>query len=69
MIDMTKNRSAYGLLTDEEKAVLAAHAKAGGKFVFFSWGSWEPAIPNFHDNAVYRPVATRRGGRIYRPVV
>ena len=32
MIDMTNNRVPYGLLTDEEKAVLYEHEKAGGKF-------------------------------------
>lgn len=31
-VDMTKNRVPYGLLTDEEKAALHEHEKAGGKF-------------------------------------
>jgi hypothetical protein len=30
-IDMTQNRVPYGLLTDEEKAALHEHEKAGGK--------------------------------------
>jgi len=32
MIDMTNNRVPYGLLTDEEKAALHEHEKAGGVF-------------------------------------
>jgi hypothetical protein len=32
MIDMTNNRVPYGLLTDEEKAALHEHKKAGGEF-------------------------------------
>ena len=31
-IDMTNNRVPYGLLTDEEKAALHEHEKAGGAF-------------------------------------
>jgi hypothetical protein len=31
-IDMTNNRVPYGLLTDEEKAALYEHEKAGGGF-------------------------------------
>jgi hypothetical protein len=31
-IDMTNNRVPYGLLTDEEKAALHDHEKAGGEF-------------------------------------
>jgi hypothetical protein len=31
-IDMTNNRVPYGLLTDEEKAALHEHEKAGGVF-------------------------------------
>jgi len=42
MIDMTNNRVPYGLLTDEEKAALEAHEKAGGRFVYFSGGLWHP---------------------------
>lgn len=32
MLDMTNNRVPYGLLTDEEKAALHEHEKAGGVF-------------------------------------
>jgi hypothetical protein len=34
MIDMTNNRVPYDLLTDEEKAALEAHEKAGGEFSY-----------------------------------
>jgi hypothetical protein len=33
-IDMTNNRVPYDLLTDEEKAALEAHEKAGGEFSY-----------------------------------
>jgi len=33
-IDMTNNRVPYGLLTDEEKAALHEHEKAGGGFLY-----------------------------------
>jgi hypothetical protein len=32
-VDMTNNRVQYGLLTDEEKAALHQHEKAGGDFL------------------------------------
>ena len=32
MIDMTQNRVSYGLLTEEEKAILHEHKRAGGIF-------------------------------------
>jgi hypothetical protein len=41
-IDMTNNRVPYGLLTEEEKAALEAHEKAGGRFVYFGGGLWHP---------------------------
>jgi hypothetical protein len=58
MIDMTNNRVPYGLLTDEEKAVLKAHAEAGGEFVFTCGGEdWgELRSPNWLDNIIYRTV-------------
>jgi hypothetical protein len=37
-IDMTNNRVPYGLLTDEEKAALREHEKAGGVIAYY-WGS------------------------------
>jgi hypothetical protein len=40
---MTNNRVPYGLLTDEEKAALHEHEKAGGRFVYFSGGLWHPS--------------------------
>jgi hypothetical protein len=35
---MTNNRVPYGLLTDEERAALHEHEKAGGKFLFTCGG-------------------------------
>jgi hypothetical protein len=56
MIDMTNNRVPYGLLTDEEKAALHEHEKAGGAFVLYGDedGMWHPAIPIWTDEVVYR---------------
>jgi hypothetical protein len=58
-IDMTNNRVPCGLLTDEEKAALHEHEKAGGKFLFTCGGDqdWEPlSSPNWLDNIIYRTV-------------
>jgi len=57
-IDMSENRVPYGLLTDEEKAALHEHEKAGGAFVFCGdeVGMWHPAIPVWTDEVVYRTV-------------
>jgi hypothetical protein len=57
MIDMTNNRVPYGLLTDEEKAALREHKKAGGKFE--SWSdlssAWFDFMPmHFYDGLIYR---------------
>jgi hypothetical protein len=41
-IDMTNNRVPYGLLTDEEKAALHEHEKAGGEFEIHAGTSWWP---------------------------
>ena len=59
MIDMTNNRVPYGLLTDEEKAALREHKKAGGKFE--SWSdlssAWFDFMPmHFYDGLIYRTV-------------
>jgi hypothetical protein len=57
MLDMTNNRVPYGLLTDEEKAALREHEKAGGEFLFTIGGDpdWEPlSSPNWLDNIIYR---------------
>jgi hypothetical protein len=56
-IDMTNNRVPYGLLTDEEKAALHEHEKAGGKFEYWTGVMWYGAQPH--------PTLTRR---IYRTV-
>jgi hypothetical protein len=56
-IDMTNNRVPYGLLTDEEKAALHDHEKAGGKFEYWTGVMWYGAQPH--------PTLTRR---IYRTV-
>ena len=56
---MTNNRVPYSLLTDEEKAALHEHEKAGGKFLFTIGGDpdWEPlSSPNWLDNIIYRTV-------------
>jgi hypothetical protein len=58
-LDMTNNRVPYGLLTDEEKAALREHEKAGGEFLFTIGGDpdWEPlSSPNWLDNIIYRIV-------------
>lgn len=58
MIDMTQNRVPYGLLTDEEKAALHEHKKAGGEFEYYDdvllW--WEKTRPSWIEYYVYRPV-------------
>jgi hypothetical protein len=41
-LDMTNNRVLYGLLTDEEKAALHEHEKAGGAFEIHAGTSWWP---------------------------
>ncbi len=58
-INMTNNRVPYGLLTDEEKAAMHEHEKAGGEFLFTVGGDpdWEPlSSPNWLDNIIYRTV-------------
>ena len=58
MIDMTNNRVPYGLLTDEEKAALHEHEKAGGAFeVTFHGKFWEETTQLHHFNdCIYRTV-------------
>jgi hypothetical protein len=58
MIDMTQNRVPYGLLTDEEKAALRDHEKAGGKFeCYYPAGfRWSRCIPEWCDESTYRTV-------------
>jgi hypothetical protein len=53
-IDMTNNRVPYGLLTDEEKAALHEHEKAGGDMEFWC-GIWEKLdTPSFLNGMIYR---------------
>lgn len=57
MIDMTKNRVPYGLLTDEEKAALREHNMAGGEIMIFYFDvQWNRTEPAWSDNSVYRTV-------------
>jgi hypothetical protein len=58
MIDMSNNRVPYGLLTDEEKAALRDHEKAGGKFeCYYPAGfRWSRCIPEWCDESTYRTV-------------
>jgi hypothetical protein len=58
-IDMTNNRVQYGLLTDEEKAALHEHKKAGGEFLFTCDGDpdWGDLVtPSWELEVVYRTV-------------
>jgi len=57
-IDMTQNRVPYGLLTEEEKAALKEHEKAGGKIEVWDHetGWFAPStLPPFRDS-IYRTV-------------
>jgi len=56
MIDMTNNRVPYGLLTDEEKAALHEHEKAGGKVEYWTGAMWYEAQPHPTFGCVYRAV-------------
>jgi hypothetical protein len=55
-LDMTNNRVPYGLMTDEEKAALHAHEKAGGKLVVAGYDgrAWPREMGKFLDHCVYR---------------
>jgi len=55
-IDMTNNRVPYDMLTDEEKAALHEHEKAGGAFVVAGYDGrdWPREMENFLDHCVYR---------------
>jgi hypothetical protein len=58
-VDMTNNRVPYGLLTDEEKAALHEHKKAGGEFLFKApnRGLWQSVCgPWWCVDYVYRTV-------------
>ena len=56
MIDMTNNRVPYGLLTDEEKAALYEHEKAGGVVEYYCEGVWFQYAPSWLYNVIYRIV-------------
>lgn len=57
MTDMTQNRIPYGLLTDEEKAVLHEHVKAGGELeVWLSTRGWLPTFNWYVSGFTYRTV-------------
>jgi hypothetical protein len=45
----------YGLLTDEEKAALHEHEKAGGEFLYWC-GEWVQVKPSWYYNMIYRTV-------------
>jgi hypothetical protein len=53
---MTNNRVPYGLLTDEEKAALHEHEKAGGEFEYWACNGWEQMKPTWFYNITYRPL-------------
>ncbi len=60
-IDMTNNRVPYGLLTDEEKAALHEHEKAGGSLKFidpsYEVVGWSDIHhPVWEDHVAYRTV-------------
>jgi hypothetical protein len=55
-IDMTNNRVPYGLLTDEEKAALHEHEKAGGVVEHHCDGVWFKDAPSWFYNVIYRTV-------------
>jgi hypothetical protein len=56
-VDMTNNRVPYGLLTDEEKAALHEHEKAGGVIEFTYFHHWSPVSkPTWGSQTIYRTV-------------
>ena len=55
-VDMTNNRVPYGLLTDEEKAALTAHEKAGGTFEHHCDGVWFKCALLWINDTIYRTV-------------
>jgi hypothetical protein len=55
-VDMTNNRVPYGLLTDEEKAALHEHEKAGGVVEHHCDGVWFKDAPSWFYNVIYRTV-------------
>jgi hypothetical protein len=55
-IDMTNNRVQYGLLTEEEKAALHEHKRAGGDFEHYCDGVWFKSASSWLYSVVYRTV-------------
>jgi hypothetical protein len=55
-VDMTNNRVPYGLLTDEEKAALEAHEKAGGVVQHYQANTWFNCAPSWLHTIIYRTV-------------
>ena len=55
-VDMTNNRVPYGLLTDEEKAALHEHEKAGGEFEHHCDGVWFKSFLLWINDTIYRTV-------------
>jgi hypothetical protein len=55
-IDMTNNRVPYDLLTDEEKAALEAHEKAGGEFSYIGGGGRRYLSKTWRINSIVRAV-------------
>jgi hypothetical protein len=55
-IDMTNNHVPYGLLTDEEKAALEAHEKAGGEFSYIGGGGRRYLSKTWRINSIVRTV-------------
>jgi hypothetical protein len=56
MIDMTNNRVPYNLLTDEEKAALHEHEKAGGEFSYIGGGGRRYLSKTWRINSIVRAV-------------
>lgn len=56
MIDMSQNRVPYGLLTEEEKAVLHEHEKAGGMTKYYTGSEWYENTTTWTRVCVYRTV-------------
>jgi hypothetical protein len=56
MINMTNNRVPYDLLTDEEKAALEAHEKAGGAFSYIGGGGRRYLSKTWRINSIVRAV-------------
>ena len=55
-IDMTNNRVQYGLLTEEEKAALHEHKKAGGDVEHLCDGVWFKSTLSWLYDVIYRTV-------------